>query len=64
MGAREDLLWRAGEAGSDVELEVAYLRMSPLLRKDTAVGTREAVTPEQRKISLWVSPRRVPAEFF
>ena len=47
-----------------VELEVAYLRMSPLLRKDTAVGTREAVTPEQRKISLWVSPRRVPAEFF
>lgn len=47
-----------------VEIEVTFLRMSPLLRKDTAVGTREKVAPEQQRISLQVSPRRVPAEFF
>lgn len=47
-----------------IEVEVTFLRMSPLLRKDTAAGAREALSPEQRQVSFIVHPRRVMAERF
>lgn len=57
-----DLRYRAYYGA--IEVEITFLRMSPLLRKDTAAGTREKLTPELHRISLLVSPRRVLAESF
>lgn len=57
-----DLRYRINRNAVEIELE--FLRMQPPLRRDTAAGMRELVSPERRKMSIMVGPRRVPAERF
>jgi len=47
-----------------IEIEVEYLRMAPLTRRDTAAGRRETFEPDHRRMSIVISPRRIPVSRF
>lgn len=47
-----------------VEIEIEFLRIKPPLRRDLAAGMRESVIPDQHRVAIVVTPRRVPAERF